>query len=291
MNRFRPILPLAILLGLASGALSQVSVTLKLGKRNYLHGEAVPAEVSITNMTGQELTFVGSAKHPWIDFIVKSNRGVPMTPVGQPAFGTVKIPAGKTVARAVDLNKLFSLNELGNYSVYALIRPPSGKSGGYQSQRKLFTVSTAKPYWSQVVGVPGRRSETREFRLIQFTAGRKVELYIQVADAKSGRIMKTHGIGESLMFRKPTILVDGANQMHVLYLVTPEFWGHAKVDPNGKFLGRDLYRASDFGDPALVKLEDGSVRTSGGVFYDPKAEAERRAKNRKASDRPAFIYE
>lgn len=287
----RFLLPLAVLIGLAATAWSQVTVTLNMEKSSFLHGEAVKAGVSITNLSGQDLVFQGSAREPWIDFMVNSSRGVPLTAVGSPAFGTVTIPAGKTVARAVDLNKIFSLNELGNYSVYAIVRPPGRNSGGFQSQRRLFTISTAKPYWSQVVGVPGKKGETREYRLIQFTGGQKLMLYVQVANARNGYVLRTHGLGESLFFRKPTVAVDGALTMHVLYLVTPEIWGHARINPDGEFLGRDLYKNSEFGDPSLVKLQDGSIRASGGVPYDPKAEAEQRANNRKASDRPDFIYD
>lgn len=288
-NRF--LLPLAILLGLVASATSQVTVKLQMEKSGFLHGEAVQVGVQITNLSGQDLVFRGSTGEPWIDFMVNSSRGVPLTPVGRPAFGTVKIPAGKTVARSVNLNKLYSLNDLGNYSVYAIVRPPGGQTSGFQSQRHLFTVSTAKPYWSQVVGVPGRKGESHEYRLIQFTGGRKLMLYIQVANAKTGYIIRTHGLGESLMFRKPTVAVDSSLTMHVLYLATPEIWGHARVNPSGEFLGRDLYTNSEFGDPSLIKLADGSIKAAGGIPYDPKAEAERQAKARKASERPGFIYE
>jgi hypothetical protein len=79
--------------------------------------------------------------------------------------------------------------------------------------------------------------------------------------------------------------------MHVLYLITPTFWGHARIDPTGKFLGRDLYKPSNAGDPVLAKSTSGKVIAVGGIFYDPKAEAARRAQERKASDRPDFIYD
>ncbi|MEP4078144.1 hypothetical protein [Haloferula sp.] len=291
MTRHRLLLPLVILLALAASASSQVSVSIQMAKRSFLHGEPVQVGVRITNLSGQELVFQGTTREPWIDFMVNSGRGVPLTPIGSPAFGTVKIPAGQTVARSVNLNKLYSLNDLGNYSVYAIVRPPGRLTSGFQSKRHLFNISTAKPYWSQVVGVPGQKNETREYRLIRFTGGQKLMLYIQVANARTGRVLRTHGLGESLMFRKPTVAVDGALTMHVLYLATPDFWGHARVNPSGEFLGRDLYKRSDMGDPSLVKLADGTIRTSGGIPYDPKAEAERQARSRKASDRPDFIYE
>lgn len=272
-------------------ATAQVSVDLRFAKSSFLNGEPIQIGVSLTNLSGRDLTFQGTRESAWIDFIVNSTRGVPLTAMSKPAFGAVKIPAGKTVAKTVDLTQLYSFRELGNFSVYAVVRLPGQGNQGYQSRRHLFTVSTAQPYWSQVVGAPGKPGQTREYRLIQFTGGAKNELYAQLADAKTGAVLRTHHLGEVLMFRKPSVTIDGDLTMHVLYMITPSFWGHARMNPEGTFLGRDLYKPDNSGDPKLAKNSAGKVITVGGIPYDAKAEAEARAKERKASDRPAFIYE
>lgn len=272
---------------LASPLAAQVSLKLQLGKRSYLSGESVPAQVTLTNMSGRDLVFQGTPRDPWLDFIVKSNRGLPITPSKRPVFGAVKIPAGKAVARQVDLAQIFPLSELGNFSIYAIARLPDQNRGGFQSNRELFSVLTANPYWSQEVGVPGT-SKSNEYRLIQFTAERKNLLYAQVADAKTRLPVRTHLLGESIMLRKPTVTVDRSLNMHVLYLITPAIWGHARVAPDGTFIGRDLYRSSEFGNPQLVETSDGTVIAQGGILYDPKAEAEQRERSHKASDRPGM---
>lgn len=291
MIRQRVLLPLAILIGLAASAAAQVTVSLQLPKRNFLAGEPVPVTVEMTNMAGRELIFQGTPNEPWIDFMVTSSRGVPMTPTGRATLGAVKIPSGQSAVRTIDISRMYAFSELGNYSVYAIVRLPRQERGGFQSNRHLFTVSSARPYWSQAVGVPGKAGQNHEFRLIQFSAERKTQLYAQVAELNSGRPLRTHHLGEVLMFRKPSVVVDGALNMHVLYLITPAIWGHARIGPDGSFIGRDLYKSSDFGDPGLVKLPDGSVRADGGIPYDPQKIAEERRNSRKASDRPAFIYE
>ena len=291
MNFRRFLIPLLLLVLGAHQAAAQVSVDLRFGKSSFLHGEPIPITVSLTNLTGRDLKFQGTTESAWIDFIVNSTRGVPLTAVSKPAFGAVVIPAGKTVAKTVDLASLYSFRELGNFSVYSIVRLPGQGHRGYQSRRHLFTVSSAKPHWSQVVGVPGKPGKTHEYRLIQFTGDTKNQLYAQVADAKTGAVIRTHHLGEVLMFREPTVTIDGDLTMHVLYLITPTFWGHARISPEGKFLGRDLYKPTNAGDPKLAKNTAGKVITVGGILYDAKAEAEARAKERKASDRPAFIYE
>jgi hypothetical protein len=74
-------------------------------------------------------------------------------------------------------------------------------------------------------------------------------------------------------------------------MATPHFWGYARVAPDGEFLGRELYRPTATGHPSLVKGSNGEVGVSGGIYYDAEKEAEARKNQRKASERPAFIYE
>lgn len=287
----RRILFSLLFLALVGALHAQVTVNIKLPRRNFLAGESVPVDISISNLSGQDLVFQGTTLQPWIDFIAESSRGVPLSPVGKTAFGSVKVPAGKTVGRNLDLSQIFNFTELGNYSLYAVIRLPNQRTGGFQSNRTLFTVATAKPYWSQVVGVPGKSGQVREFRLIQFSADEKTRLYAQLADEKTGRILRTHHLGEILNLRKPTVTVDTALNMHVLYMVNPSFWSHARVSPAGDYIGRDLYKPDPTGGPRLARMDDGAVKVVGGYYYDPEKEAERRNSQRKASDRPGFIYE
>lgn len=281
---------LFLLLFLALPAAAQISVDLALPKRDFLAGESVPATISLTNRSGRDLVFQGTQSQPWVDFIVSSGRGVPLTPVGDPTFGAVKVPAGKTVARSVDLAKLFSFRDLGNYSAYAVVRLPGQGREGFQSRRHRFTISEAQPYWSKTIGVPDT-DKTHEYRLIQFGSGRKDQLYAQVADNRNGRVLRTHHLGEFIMLRKPTVTVDASLNMHVLYLLTPSFWGHARISPEGTFIGRDLYKPAEAGNPQFARTNDGTVKVVNGVPYDPEAAREAQEKHRKASDRPAFIYD
>ena len=289
MLRAIPFLLIPLLLAIGGTADGQVSVDLKLGRRTFLSGESIPLKVSITNLAGRELIFVGSKEQPWIDFIVSSSDGVPIAPVGAPAFGAVRLPASRTLTRTVDLNQLFPFSDLGNFSIYAIVRPPKPHGGGFQSQRLLFNIATSKPSWSQVVGVPGQPGKNHEMRLVRFSADRKDRLYIQVAEAETGRIVRTHQLGEVMNMRRPTVAIDASLNMHVLYMVNPNFWAHARVAPDGSFIGRDLYRPGPLGNPSLARLPDGSVQAVGGLLYDAEKEAEESKRTRKASERPDFM--
>lgn len=286
MTGIRALFPLFLLVLGTAPAVAQIEVKLQMPRNTYVAGEPVPVTISITNHSGQDLVLQGNNRMSWIDFTVTSGRGVPMTPLGQPAFGAVKVPLGQTMARTVNLAQLFPLQTMGNYSIYGVVRLPGQTTDGFISNRLLFNINNALPYWSQKVGVPGKPGQSREYRVLNFTGGRKNMLYAQVVDARTGNPIQTHSLGEVLMFRKPTVTLDNRQVMHVLYLIGPTLWAHARVGPDGSLLGRELHKRGAGPDPQLLTLKGGIVQVGNSIPYDPKAAAEARSRVRKASDRP-----
>lgn len=293
MTGFRCLLRrLFVFCALATAASAQVQVVLQMDRKNFVAGESVPVTVSITNQSGQELNFQGSKGAGWIDFTVTSAaRGIPMTPSVEPAFGTMSVPLGQTRARSFDLRKIYPLTQMGNYSVYATIRLPGQEKAGFISNRAAFTLNNAVPYWSQKVGMGRDNAATREFRVLNYNNGEKTMLYAQVVDLKTGSPLQTHSLGEYLSFNKPAVTVDRSQVMHTLYMVAPMIWSHARVTADGMLLGGQLHKSTGSGSPVLTTSKDGVVAVANSIPYDPRAEAEARAKIRKASDRPAFLYQ
>jgi hypothetical protein len=290
MTGLRSLLRLLLPLALAGIAAAQVEVRIQMESRNFVAGEPVPVTVSVTNHSGQDILFQGTKEYGWIDFNVTSNRGTPMPPLAKPAFGGMKVPLGQTMSRSFDLSRIYPLKEMGNYSVYAMVRLPGQSRDGFVSNRVLFNVDTARPYWSQKVGLPGKAGQTREYRVLDYNSGRKSMLYAQVVDARTGTPLQTHSLGEYLNFRKPSVTLDNRQVMHVLYLKAPTIWAHARVSPDGSLLGAELHK-NGAGDPVLMTSADGIVQVGNSIPYDPKAEAEARAKVKKASDRPSFLFQ
>jgi hypothetical protein len=270
-----------------TAAHGQISATLRLNKTQYVAGEAVIGVVTITNNSGQDQVFQTTTRMPWLDFVIKDGKGEPTTPKGRVGFGAVKIPAGQTMAREVVLNSFFQLSDPGSYSVYGVVRTPGQMSEGFSTNRLLFNLSAARPYWTQKVGVKGNASKLREFRVLNYSGNQKTELYVQVMDCATGTSIQTYSIGEVLMFRKPQITVDRNQVLHVFFLSGPTMWTHIQVDTNGKLLKREFHIRGPQGDPQLLAMRDGSIGISNSIPYDPKAAAEAKAKVRKASDRPA----
>ncbi len=271
---------------------AQLATSLSMNKKTYVAGEPVIAEVIITNHSGRELTLASTRSMPWLSFVVTKSNGNPVTTRQLNAFGAMKIKAGESLAKQVDLTQFFLLNSQGNFAVSAVVRDPNGNVQGASTNRMLFNLNPGRTYWSQKVGVSSDKgSESRELKLLTFSDGQKTQLYAQVMDGRTGLPMSTFPLGEALMLRKPMVTLDGNRRMHVMYLATPSMWVHSQVSADGKLVGRDIHQRASQGDPVLMAYGDGSVRVVNSILYDPKAAEAERSKVRKATDRPQISYE
>jgi len=276
---------------MASAVSAQVSASLRLNKSQYVAGEPVVAILTVTNHAGRELVFHGDRRRGWLDFNVRNRNGQAVSGRSEQDFGAMRIAAGQTLQREVDLTNHFMLHEQGNFSVGAAIRSVGDATINTTTNRVIFTLNPGRVYWSQQVGVPNRRNQTREYRVLQFSGNQRAQLYAQIVDHQTGMPMRTFNMGDALSLRKPSVTVDKNQRMHVLFLATPSMWVHYIIDLEGNVVNRDIHKRGAQGDPRLLTFADGSVQVSNSIPYDPQAAAAARAKIRKISDRPAFVYE
>lgn len=271
-------------LAMAAVAGAQVDVQVRLERRTLMAGEPVQALVTITNRAGRDVSFSGSGGLSWLDFVVKDGRDQPVAMLGRPSFPPVTIPAGQTVARRMEVSRLFRLTELGNYALTAVVREANDPRSAYLSNRETFNVTAGRTVWSQKIGT-GQSSELREYRLVNFGASQKNELYVQIVDPRYNQPLSTFSLGEVLMFRQPQVAVDGQRNLHVMHLVTPTLWVHTVVSPDGAVTGRSMFLRTG-SDPLMTTQANGSVEVSGGQLFDPQAEQQARGKIRNLSERP-----
>jgi hypothetical protein len=271
---------------------AQLATSLSMNKRTYIAGESVIAEFIVTNHSGRELTLASTRARPWLSFVVTNSKGNPVPTRKLNVFGAMKIKAGESLAKRVDLTEFFHLDSQGNFAASAVVRDPNGTVQGASTNRMLFNLNPGRLYWSQKIGVgKGSASHTRELKLMTFSDGQKTQLYAQVVDGRTGTSITTFSLGDALMLRKPMVTLDGKQRMHVMYLGTPSMWVHCQVSADGKLVGRDIHQRAAQGDPILMAYGDGSVRVMNSILYDPKAVEAERSKIRKASDRPEIQLE
>jgi hypothetical protein len=277
-----------VLFAMISLVKAQVTVGIAMPQSQFVAGEAALVQCSITNQTGSTLFLSNAGQLPWIELNVTRSGGQPATQFKRPNPGATQVPAGQTVAKTIDINSLYNIREAGSYRVSVSVRTDGGERV-YSSNSLLFHTITLRPDWSSKFGIAGTK-ETREFRMMNLTSNKETMIYVQVIDSKTGNPMQTLNLGKALLFRKPQAAIDKEQNMHVLYLATPEFFLYARMDRNGRFLGRDLYTPGAGGDPRLMTFADGSVKVASGIKYDADAAAKQKSNMRKLSDRPRYTY-
>lgn len=282
---------LAVLLTapLVPQAHAQVAVRLQMNKASYILNEPTTATVHITNHAGRQLALTTENGRPWLNFhVTSSGRVIPIA--RRVNYGTVVIPSGQTVARTVSLNTSYSLGRMGNYTCEATVNMPGPTRNGFKSNRAHFTITNGRTVWAQRAGIPEAPGEIREYKLMTFSGNRAMELFAHVSSTNSGQNIATIPLGKIVTFYKPTGTLDRSNNMHAIYQLKPDLFGHTCVTPNGQVKFTSYHKRGASGAPRLVDLGDGVVRVAGGVPYNPEEEAAKNNKIHNISERPAFIY-
>jgi hypothetical protein len=267
---------------------SQVGVAISMQQNQFMAGEAAQFQCTITNHTGNNLILSNVGQLPWLEVNVIRSGGQPATQFQRANPGPIQIPAGQSVAKTIDVNSLYNIREAGTYRVSVVVRTDANENS-YSSNSVLFHTINLRPDWSHKFSLSGAK-DTREFRMMNFTNNKQTMIYVQVIDNKTGTPLRTLNLGKALLFRKPQAAIDKQQNMHVLYLASPEFFLYARIDSQGRFLGRELYTPGAGGDPRLMTFADGSVKVSSGIKFDADAAAKQKSSMRKLSDRPRYTY-
>jgi len=269
---------------------AQVSVKIKMDRSQYLAHEPVTAVVTITNRSGRELSFAskaeGSIAHSWLDFSMRDAAGRGMSKRHNKVFQKAVIPAGRSMSRRVNLSGIFTVSRVSNYAVTAHVSQPGLDDTSYTSNSGHFTVGSGNTIYQQPYGVPKSSAPKREYKVVTFNDGRRTSIYAQVMNVDTGFALSTFRLSEFLSFVDPQMALDGKNQLHVLYLATPEIFVHATVNQDGGHSGTEYFKRVGGRQPRFVSFSDGKIAISGAVPYDPKKEAETRQKARSTSERP-----
>ena len=178
---------LAMLLALlgASGALAQIYVKVVPEKKTFLSGEAMYMRLTITNNSGVPVELKSREYSSWLDIHVEhSTAGAELPQSKFALFPPLKVPAGMSVSRKIDLRHFYDLSREGNYHVQAVVKMPNQKDM-FASQKSLFAVRTGTPMWSQTVAIPASAKRCT-FSICTIAVRGIQKLYVQTKDPDTG---------------------------------------------------------------------------------------------------------
>src|SRR4051794_7363950 len=124
----------------AATAQAQVQVELKFKRLQYIAHEPVIATVKIVNLSGRDIDLQDDNGQHWFGFEINAAEGRLLAPLsGAASEPALRIEAGQTVTRKVNLTSLFPVADLGAYHVRANIYFPDLNKFFY-SATKVFQV-------------------------------------------------------------------------------------------------------------------------------------------------------
>lgn len=265
---------------------AQVLVTMKVDRSTYLENEPVTAVVTITNRSGREIFFHSKAEgqitRSWLDFAMRESGGKTLNRMNHSAFRAAKLPAGQSISRRVNLSQLYQISRQGNFSTNAKIIV-NGQT--FRSNTTHFSISSGTVYSTLPFGAPGTKYPQREYRLITFNDGKNTSIYTAVHDRKTKLSLSTGRLSTALLFQRPQATLDGKNNLHVLYLSTPEIFVHVSINKDGGLIKTEFFKRSAAGVPSFAAFANGEIKVRGGILYDPAKDTKERAKARTISER------
>lgn len=278
-----------LVLGLGS-AKAQVAMDMKLSRRSFMAYEPIVATVAITNLSGRDLLLEDAGADRWFSFQINTGSDQVVTP-RNPNYqlSPLKVAAGDTVKRQIDLVSLYPVTDPGFYRIQASVYVAALQK--YFSSTPLgIEVSEGRLIWNQTVGNPESQSgrEVRDMSLLTFRRRQGNYLYARVENRTQGLVYATHPLGMLLDGNKPQVLLDSFNQLHVMHVAGPKTFLHTVIGLNGEWLSQDNYISTNT-RPEMRKGTAGQIAIFGGRKDVPAQPLPDGVSVPKVSDRPADL--
>jgi hypothetical protein len=255
------------LLAAISSSPAQVAVEVTLPQDQFLPSESIPATVKIRNHSGQTLHFGDDS---WLTFSVEGRDGFIVLKTGDaPTAHGLDLESSKVATMRSDLGPYFTISRPGPYRVIATVNL---KEWGQtlNSKPANFDVIRGIKIWEQEFGVPqtaatGQGSpEVRKYILQQATYLKRIKLYLRVTDADESRVFRVFPLGPMISFGSPQTLLDGLNNLHVLYQDGPRTFNYSVIDPDGRLIARQTHDYVNSA-PRMKIDESGKITIVGGA--------------------------
>ena len=292
LTQFRcPILILLVLIGLCSAANAQITVGISMQRSLYVVYEPIIATISVTNLAGRDLELRDSGVHHWFGFNIVTTHGRIVPPINPNyALASLRIAAGETVRRTLNLTPLYGIRAPGLYRIKPLIYSEDF-SKYFSAQAANVQIVQGQLIWNQMIGVPSGMEGAGDLRMAKLLTHRGTKektLYFQMENSDEGIVYSMYRLGRLVQSQKPEVLIDSDNNVHVLQLAAPRTYIYSVMRANGELLGQKRYVASRR-PTHLNRMADGSVGIVGGIEAVASQLPQGRTARPKLSDRPSEL--
>ena len=277
-----------LILFVAKESNAQLIVNMNLPKTNYLSYEPMVATVTVYNRAGNDVVLGGPKGRGWMSFDVYRDGQLLSPRSFDGGFETMLLKAGRSVTKKVDINRLYPVADYGSYTINASVYFPPRRSY-FSSKKRRVNVTDARAFWKQSFGFSQGRNKLasfRQFSLHEHRESANSALYVRLRETKGTKVYCTFSLGRFINVRKPQATIDAQNRLHVMHMISPRIYSHARVSPEGAFLGNEYFRETTETRPSLVIDAGGSVKVVGGIAYDPNKPPEAKNQPRSASELP-----
>lgn len=274
-----PLLLLALLLLLTGRASAQVDVRLDPIRQDFILGETVALRVTLTNHTDRPIKLSNTPGRSWLNFnVTRSGEDTPISPGAIPRYPSITLSPGSKRSYQMELQPFFQLTREGVYRVVATVRMPDMQTT-YSSNRTGFNLGSGGTIRTFTIQARGQRLK---MSVKIMNVGGKDCLFGQVLNADTRLPVGACYLGQFLNFMEPRILLDGAQNMHVLCQSTPEYFTYSIMNTRGGRSQYKLFRRT--GGPVDLISTGGGIRPLGlAPYVKPSKNPER---IHSASDRP-----
>ena len=233
---------------------AQLIVNMNLPKTNYLSYEPMVATVTVYNRAGNDVVLGGPKGRGWMSFDVYRDGQLLSPRSFDGGFETMLLKAGRSVTKKVDINRLYPVADYGSYTINASVYFPPRRSY-FSSKKRRVNVTDARAFWKQSFGFSQDRNELasfRQFSLHEHRESANSALYVRLRETKGTKVYCTFSLGRFINVRKPQATIDAQNRLHVMHMISPRIYSHARVSPEGAFLGNEYFRETTETRPSLV---------------------------------------
>lgn len=269
-----------LLILLAGQALAQIDVRLDPVRRDFLLGESIALKITMVNHTDQTIKLTNIPGRSWLNFNITSREGGnSLSPKATPRYPDLTLSPGATRSYQVDIKPFYNFNRSGTYKAIATVRMPDMRTT-YSSNRATFTLASGgsiKTFKTQA------RGQRLEMSVKILNVGGKDSLFGQVLNADSGVPIGACYLAQFLNFMEPRIVLDNAQNLHVLCQSTPEYFTYSIMNTKGGRSQYKLFRRS--GGPVDLISTGQGIRTIGLVPYVKSKTGDDQYHS--ASDRPS----